>query len=333
MIHRALLAATVVFLVAGCGGDDGPAGGTQPLGAGEAELELTTVAEGLDTPWALAWDPEGRLWVTERPGRLRRVGAEPQSIEGVFADGEGGLMGLEIDDEGRFYLMYTTSTDNRIVRLEPDGSQAVLVDGIPAASIHNGGRLRLTEDGTLYATTGDAGDGALAQDLTSLAGKILRLEPGAEPQIHSSGHRNPQGLCPAPDGRLFSTEHGPNVGDEINVIERGDDGGWPETSGNGIHNYTPTIAPAGCAFYDADLIPQWRGSLLFVTLKDQSLRRLEVDGDEVVDEEVLLEGELGRLRDVRVGPDGAVYVTTSNRDGRGDPSEADDRIIRIAPGG
>ena len=135
-----------------------------------------------------------------------------------------------------------------------------------------------------------------------------------------------------PDGRLLATEHGPTVGDEINVVTSGSDGGWPDTTGNGIRNYTPTIAPAGCAVYGADLIPAWRGSMLFVTLADDDLRRLSFRPDgSVAAEEVLLDGRLGRLRDVAVGPDGAVYLATSNRDGRGSPREGDDRILRVAP--
>jgi glucose/arabinose dehydrogenase len=153
-------------------------------------------------------------------------------------------------------------------------------------------------------------------------------------RVLSSGHRNAQGLCFEPGGRFLSTEHGPDEGDEINVLTDGSDGGWPAATGNGIWNYTPTIAPAGCVVYTAGLIPEWRGSMLFVTLKGSSLRRLTFAADgSVAAEEVLLEGRFGRLRDVAVGPDGAVYVATSNRDGRGDPRGGDDRILRIAPEG
>lgn len=302
---------------------------------GPLELEVTEVATGLDTPWSLAWDGEGRLWFTERPGRLTRLDGESRTIEGVVENGEAGLMGLEFDEEGRIYLMYTAEEENRVVRLEEDGTQTVLVDGIAAASIHDGGRLRLAPNGRLYASTGDAGDGSLAQDEESLNGKILEIDPGSgDVRVFSTGRRNAQGLCFEPGGRFLSTEHGPDEGDEINVITEGSDGGWPETTGNGIRNYTPTIAPAGCAVYSADLIPQWQGSMLFVTLKDASLRRLTFAADgSVSGEEVLFEDRFGRLRDVAVGPDGAVYLATSNQDGRGEPREGDDRILRIAPEG
>ncbi len=300
---------------------------------GEVALAVTEVAQGLDTVWALAWDPEGRLWFTERRGALTRLGTPPRVVEGVVEEGEGGLMGLEFDDQGRAYVMYTGATDNRVVRLEADGSQTVLADGIARAAIHNGGRLRRGPGGALFASTGDAGRPESAPDPASPNGKVLRIDPsGGEAGIFTSGHRNIQGLCVDGAGRLVATEHGPDRGDEINVLRAGDDGGWPATVGNGIRNYTPTIAPAGCAVYTADLIPQWRGSLLFVTLKGEDLRRLSFGPDgAITGEEVLFDGEFGRLRDVSVGPDGAVYLATSNRDGRGSPAAGDDRILRIAP--
>lgn len=345
--HRILLFLTLalaVTILAGCGSSSTPAathnstqGSTTPGASpaqGKARLQVSVVAHNLDTVWALAWDSSGHLWYTERPGRLTRLGDAPRTIAGVVERGEAGLMGLEIDRQNRIYLMYTASDGNRIVRLNADGSQTALVKGIRAASIHDGGRLRFGPDGMLYATTGDAGDGNLARPNSgTLNGRILRIDPNtAQYSVFSTGHRNPQGLCFAPDGRLFSTEHGPAYGDEINIITEGSDGGWPDTSGNGIHNYTPTIAPAGCTFYTSDLIPQWKGSLLFVTLKDNSLRRLTFNSDgSMAGEEVLYKGEFGRLRDVRVGPDGAVYLATSNRDGRGNPAPDDDRILRLTP--
>jgi glucose/arabinose dehydrogenase len=341
MALRLLAGLMAIALAASCGGDDkdGEAETTtappQSTDGGRADLEITTVAQGLETVWALAWDPDGELWLTERPGLLRRVGGEVIEVDGVVEQGEGGLMGLEIDDEGRMTVMYTGSDENRIARIDREGRQEVLVDGIPAGSIHDGGRLRLLPDGRLLATTGETGDPSLAEDADGLAGKILVVDDGGA-SVFSRGHRNVQGLCwDAERERLVVTEHGPDEGDEIDVVRQGDDGGWPESVGNGdLRNYTPTIAPAGCTLYDAELIPQWRGSLLFVTLKDESLRRLELDDSgRVTDEEVLYRGCFGRLRDVRVGPDGAVYLATSNLDGRGEPREGDDRVLRIAPQG
>jgi aldose sugar dehydrogenase len=348
----ALLAASAVFTAAcGDGGgeaadpppatttsDAGSGSTTAPSGSGAAqtvELAVSDIATDLDTVWAMAFDPDGELWFTQRDGRLQQLGGRGRDIPGVVQQGEGGLMGLEFDDEGRIYLMLTTRNDNRIIRLEDlDAEPEVLVEGLRKAPIHNGGRLRFGPDGTLYAGTGDAGDTSLPPDDDSRNGKILAIdvESGAV-EIFTSGHRNPQGLCFDADGRFLSTEHGPDRGDEINVIERGRDYGWPDSAGDGIRNWTPTIAPAGCVVYQDDAIPQWTGSMLFTTLKQKDLRRLTFAADgSVADEEVLYDDEYGRLRDVIVGPDGAVYLATSNHDSRGNPNDGDDRIVRISPG-
>lgn len=334
---RTALPLLLALAVTACNGSGSPARpaftGSVTLDTASVRLQVTQVAGGLDTVWALAWDGQGRLWWTERGGRLTRLGQPPTRIAGVQEAGEGGLMGLEIDDRGRFFVMYTSDRDNRVVALRPDGSQRVLVDGIEKAGIHNGGRLRFGPDGMLYVGTGDAAQGDLAQRDDSLNGKILRIDPdGGRIDMVSKGRRNPQGLCFAPGGQLWSTEHGPDQGDEIDVVVEGSNGGWPDSTGTGRKNYTPTIAPGGCEVYAGDRFPQWRGSLLFVTLKDQSLRRLTLgSGGEVAGEEVLLAGRFGRLRDVRTGPDGAVYLVTSNRDGRGTAAEGDDRILRLVP--
>ena len=296
-------------------------------------LQVTEVASDLDTVWSMAWDPAGTLWFTERGGRLTKLGGSSQVVRGVNEQGEAGLMGLAIDGQGRRFVMYTGNDDNRVVEVRDDGSQRVLVDGIRPGAIHDGGRLATGPDGALYASTGDAGERGLPQDRNSLTGKVLRIDTASgDETIFSLGHRNIQGLCFAPDGRFLATEHGPAEGDEINVLTNGFNGGWPDRVGNGLRNYTPTIAPAGCAVYVADLIPAWKGSMLFVTLKDSNLHRLSFGADgAVTGDEVLLDDAVGRLRDVSVGPDGAVYIATSNRDGRGDPGESDDRILRIAP--
>jgi aldose sugar dehydrogenase len=207
------------------------------------------------------------------------------------------------------------------------------VSGLRKAQIHDGGRLAVGPDGAIYVGTGDAAQPDLAQDDDSLNGKVLRIDVATgKPSIFTKGHRNVQGLCFAASGRFLSTEHGPDRGDEINDLKQGYNGGWPGTTGNGIKNWTPTIAPAGCAVYEADLIPGWKGSLLFVTLKGKDLRRLTFNADgSVAGEEILFDNAFGRLRDVVVAPDGSVYLATSNKDGRGDPLAGDDRIIRVAP--
>ena len=342
-LRLAVSSIVVAALVAGgCSddgddGDDGEGAGSSqttvaPGGDGAVPLAVTEVATGLDTVWSLAWDGAGNLWFTERGGRLTQAGGRSITVRGVAERGEAGLMGLEFGPDGAIYVMYSSARDNRVVRLHPDGRQDVLADGIAVASIHDGGRLRFGPDGALYAATGDAGQEDLAPRPDSRNGKVLRIDVDTgDVEVFSRGRRNVQGLC-FRDDQLFATEHGPDEGDEINLVTEGSDGGWPDEVGNGLHNYTPTIAPAGCTFYEDDVIPQWKGSLLFVTLKDQSLRRLTLAEDgSVTGEEVLHQGAFGRLRDVAVGPDGAVYLATSNRDGRGSPESNDDRILRIAP--
>jgi glucose/arabinose dehydrogenase len=302
--------------------------------AGPVELVVSAVATGLDTVWSMKFDRDGKLWFTQRGGRLQQLDGPGRDIPGVQELGEGGLMGVEIDGQGRFYVMYTTADDNRIARLATyDAAPEVLVSGIRKAAIHDGGRLRFGPDGSLFASTGDSADSSLAPRADSLNGKILRIDVASkQATVFSTGHRNVQGLCFDAGGRFLSTEHGPDRGDEINVLTEGSNGGWPGVTGNGLKNYTPTIAPGGCVVYNADAIPQWKGSMLFTTLKENDLRRLTFNADgSVASEEVLYDGVYGRLRDVAVAPDGSVYLATSNKDGRGSPKSGDDKILRIAP--
>lgn len=352
MSHRCVRATVLVFaLAAGAcrsNPDDGAqqsAEGVIPPGEtttvtqtaqGPVRLATSDVATGLDTPWSMTFDRDGKLWFTERPGRVRRLGDEPETVNGVVEQGESGLHGIAFDSVGRRYVYFTAADDNRVVRYDAPGAPpSVLVSGIRKAQIHDGGRMVLGPDGALYIGTGDAAQQNLAQDDGSLNGKVLRLDTTTgKAAVFSKGHRNVQGLCFAPGGRFLATEHGPERGDEVNELREGYNGGWPGTTGNGIKNWTPTIAPAGCAVYDADLIPGWKGSMLFVTLKDKDLRRLTFNADgSVASEEILFNNTFGRLRDVVVAPDGSVYIATSNKDGRGDPLAGDDRIIRIAPAG
>ena len=321
-------------------------------------VRVKTVAMHLEIPWGAAFAPDGDLYLTERPGRIRRLrSSENETVadftDGIAHQGEGGLLGLvfhpEDDDLAFTYQTYRADggLHNRIVRhrvSEGFAPDRVLLDGIPGASIHDGGRLAV-HDGALYATAGDAGDGSNAQDRDSLAGSVLRLTIDGEPHpdnpwgtpVFTYGHRNPQGLA-FYDGTLFSTEHGPDHDDEINVLEAGSNYGWPEVMGvesddfvDPIATYTPTIAPGSATVYDGP-IEEWQGDLFFGTLAGTHLHRVRIDGREVVEQERLLVGEYGRLRTAFTGPDDHLYVTTSNQDGRGGtPAPQDDRVLRLQP--
>jgi glucose/arabinose dehydrogenase len=336
-------------------------------------LEVQRVAEGLETPWAIAFAPDGRIFVTERPGRIRvirngKLQKEPWMEIEVEEVSEAGLMGLALDPDfarnGYLYAAYSYRDGrgrirNRVVRLREDATRRsgaldrVLLDDIPGARNHNGARVKFGPDGKLYVTMGDAQAARRAQDLSSLSGKILRLNPdgtipGDNPFprsfVYSYGHRNPQGLAWQPGtGRLYATEHGPSgfqgcCLDELNLIEPGKNYGWPAIRGDQaregmvapvLHSgESETWAPAGASFVTRG---RWAGSLLFTGLRGQALYRVlldERDPRKVAGFERHLVREFGRLRDVAEGPDG-IYVLTSNRDGRGRPAAEDDRVLRL----
>ena len=321
------------------------------------------------------FSPDGRIFVTERPGRIRIIKdgqllPDPWMTLEVAALGEGGLLGLALDSafvENRYvYVAYTYRSPqgvlgNRLVRLREDAATGkgvmdkVLLENVAADSVHDGGRVKFGPDGKLYWTVGDAGDSQSAQEMSSLNGKVLRINSdGSIPQdnpfpgspIYSYGHRNPQGIAWQPDtGRLYSTEHGPSGGtygtgqDEVNYIEPGKNYGWPTVHGDQTQEgmvapviqsgESETWAPSGTTFV---LGGPWDGSMVFAGLRGEALYRLVLDKTDprkVLNLERYYAGQFGRLRDIVQGPDGALYILTNNRDGRGNPRQGDDRIMRL----
>ena len=292
-------------------------------------------------------------------------------VPDVEPSGESGLMDISLHPkfaENKFvYLAYAYRGDGKqvkVVRFRYDGKTFLepktIVEGIPASPNHAGTRARFAPDGKLYVSTGDSTDWNLAQKTDTLAGKILRLNDDGtvpednpfvanknyRPEIYSYGHRNPQGLAWTAEGLLFETEHGPSGfegkgggADELNLVERGKNYGWAEIYGltkrDGMESplleYTPACAPASLLVYKGDKFPAFKGNLFFGCLKGTRLIRVQLNGKTVVAQENLLEGKLGRIREVGESPDGYIYFSTSNRDGRGNPADDDDKILRIVP--
>jgi aldose sugar dehydrogenase len=355
-----------------------PAGASaQTFKSSAGALKVETVVGGLSSPWALAFLPDGRMLVTEKPGRLRiatRDGKLSPALAGVprvFASGQGGLHDVVLDRDfaqnRTIYLCFAEPTEGggrtsmARARLSDSGLTDVKTifrqDGPPSSGRHFGCRIVQDNDGNLFLTTGDHGSHSdEAQNLGNHIGKIVRITPdggvpkdnpfvgraGAKPEIWSYGHRNGQGAALHPtSGKLWMHEHGPRGGDEVNIPEKGKNYGWPvigygiDYSGLKIHEGTskpgmeqpvkywaPSIAPSGMAFYDGKLFPAWRGSVLVGALRDQMLVRLTLNGEKVTGEERLLQGVRERIRDVRVGPDGAIYLVTDNSAGR---------VLRVSP--
>ncbi|GIH70643.1 oxidoreductase [Sphaerimonospora thailandensis] len=314
-----------------------------------------TLVRGLSVPWAIAFLPGGDALVTERDSaRLFRVTPQGRRrqidvIEGVSPSGEGGLLGVAVSPaystDRYIFLYFTADDDNRIVRYRYGdrglSDPVAIVTGIPKGGIHNGGRLAFGPDGCLYASTGETGDEGQAQDRDSLAGKILRMTLDGRPApgnpfgslVWTYGHRNVQGLAWDGDGRMYATEFGQNTYDEINLIEKGRDYGWPDVEGVGgkpgftdplLTWSTDEASPSGLAYAE--------GSLWAAALRGRRLWRVPLDGSGRPGRPVALySGEYGRLRAVATAPDGTLWVSTSNRDGRGDPRDGDDRILVIPP--
>ncbi|MCW8887651.1 MAG: PQQ-dependent sugar dehydrogenase [Gammaproteobacteria bacterium] len=340
-------------------------------------FSITTIVEGLDHPWSIAFLPNGQMLVTERPGQLRLVEngkLHPHPIAGLPAiteEGQGGLLDVALHpdykDNGWIYLSFSAAGDGglgvevirgrlskmRLVDIEPIFRVARKSSG----GRHFGSRLLFDRNGHLYISAGERGDRLRAQDLSDHAGSIIRLHDDgsipsdnpfidrsdAKPEIYSYGHRNPQGMALHPQtGEVWSHEHGPQGGDEINIIKSGNNYGWPVITygvnygwgtqvGEGshktgmeqpLHYWDPSIAPSGMAFYSGDKFPQWRGNLFVGALKFRLLVRMELDGNSVVKEHRILKGQLGRIRDVRDGPDGYIYLLTDESNGK---------LVRLEP--
>src|SRR5215212_3185599 len=354
----------------GDGEDPGPidAGGktADATGSGRTtvkRVEVSTLATNLEVPWSFAFLPDDDALVTERDsGRLLRVSSsgdirEIQTLpEG--GSGEGGLLGVAVspdyEEDHYVYAYYTTERDNRVVRFRIGEKPEAILTGIPVNSYHDGGRIKFGPDGMLYVTTGDAGDPENSQDRNSLGGKILRIEPdGSIPPdnpfpanpVYSFGHRNVEGLAWDADGQLYASEFGQNTWDEVNRIEAGENYGWPEVEGKGGEDEgyvdpitvwpTSEASPSGAEIMVDGSIPQWEGDLFVTALRGERLWHLELnEKGRVVGREKLLDGEVGRVRDVAQAPDGSLWVSTSNHDSYGSPvSDQDDRIFRLAPAG
>ena len=384
---RTMISAGVCLLISltvACGssppgrgaGEVESAQGRQP-GQAALKFRVETVVSNLEVPWSIVWAPDGRMFFTERPGRVRvydkgQIAPAPVlTIPDVEESGESGLMSIALHPNFAtsrwIYLAYTFSAGGqrvRVVRYRETANglteRTVIVDDIPAARFHAGCRIRFGPDRKLYITTGDATERSLAQRLDSLAGKTLRVnddgtipsdnpfvgQSNARGEIWSIGHRNAQGLDWQPDTNLmFQTEHGPSGfdgpegGDEVNIVEKGKNYGWPvvhhEQNRQGMEApllvYTPACAPASASFYRGSQLPPFKGNLFFGCLRGVRLIRVVLDGRRVVSQEDLLSGKYGRIRDVAEGPDGYLYFSTSNQDSRGQPASNDDRIMRLVP--
>ncbi|MFC8829266.1 PQQ-dependent sugar dehydrogenase [Streptomyces sp. NPDC057137] len=379
----AVLAAAALFVVTACSSSDGTAKSEGPAGSPSASVSagstppddeaepsappakgsakvVSTLTEGLKSPWGMAALPEGDLLVSSRDeGTIKRIDSESGKktevgeVAGVSPGGEGGLLGLAISpsfaSDTYVYAYFTTVSDNRIARMLYDpkrpvgrqlGAPDTILRGIPKGTIHNGGRIAFGPDKMLYAGTGETGETGLAQDKKSLGGKILRMTPDGQPVhgnpeadsvVYTYGHRNVQGLAWDAEKRLWASEFGQNTWDELNLIEPGKNYGWPEAEGKAgkpgfvdpVEEWrTSDASPSGIAYA--------KGSIWMAALRGERLWRIPLAGVKPsAAAQAFLEGDYGRLRTVLATGDGALWLLTNNTDGRGTPKSGDDKILRV----
>ena len=347
---------------------------TTTFPVGSTTVSVTPLVTNLTVPWELVWGPDNFLWMTERGGRISRV--DPTTgqvfplitVPDVVTSSEGGLLGMvlhpDFSTSPYVYIVYNYNNGSykeKLVRYTYSAAGTgslsnplVLLGDIPATSTHSGSRLLILPDRTLLMTTGDAQQRPEAQNPSALIGKVLRLNldgtvpadnPVAGNPIYTYGHRNPQGLVRAANGKIYSTEHGQDAEDELNLIEPSRNYGWPTVEGNcnlpdeqafctannvraPLYSWAPTVGIAGLAYYNHPAIPEWSNTLLAVALRGGRMTQLPLTaiGDAVGAAANYL-SSFGRLRAICVSPQGKIYVSTSNRDGRGNPAATDDRIL------
>lgn len=347
LVIAAIVAAGYIWVKGGYGNSSTPPTSTKNTADTQG---LTVVAEKLNSPWSVVFLGDTPLVSSRDTGEVRELDKEGNSrvvgvIQGVVHQSEGGLLGLAVDDQSRLYAYYTTDTDNRIVRLSIEGEAGslslgqseVIIDKLPKAPNHNGGRIAFGPDGQLYATVGDAGNRDVAQDVNQLHGKILRITPDGEvpadnpfsgSPVYSYGHRNPQGITWGDDGVMYASEFGQNTWDELNIITAGSNYGWPIVEGiedregfvAPVQQWaTRDASPSGIAYAD--------GVIYIANLRGTVLRAVSVSDPTTYRD--YYSGEYGRIRDVVVSPNKELWFVTNNTDGRGVPSDSDDRILSI----
>lgn len=376
-LTKILLILTLIFLFFSCSREKTSGGNlySEKKTIENSSFNIEVIAENLWVPWSIVFTDSNRILVTERNGKLRVIKNgklqkdQLYKFDEVASNGEGGLMGMTLDPDYSnnkyIYISYTYLIEGeisvKIVRYKDEGNtvteEKTLLDNIRGASFHDGCRLKFGPDKKLYITTGDAGKKEYAQDINKLNGKILRINSdGSVPKdnpfpnnpVWCYGNRNPQGIAwyPGTDV-MYETEHGPSGfdgpggGDEVNIIKKGKNYGWPvihhkmnkEGMIEPVLEFTPAVAPAGSMFYKGNLFPEFANNFFFCCLRGEGIIRVIIDEknpEKIISYEKMKEIDFGRIRDIEEAPDGSIYFCTSNRDGRGTLRDGDDKIFRIA---